>query len=185
MSAQSGANAQLARRVRMIIIDVDGVMTDGGIYTGVTASGETLELKRFEITDGLGVKMLTRAGLFVYVVSGRHSDANRVRAIELEVEYREAHGGFKLQVVEQLRQQHGLLWDEVCCIGDDLADLPIVKCSGLSVAVANAVPEVKAASKWHTKRAGGNGAVRELAESILRARGEWDALVEEYLRERS
>lgn len=179
------AITDLARRVRMVVIDVDGVMTDGGIYTGVTAAGEALELKRFEITDGLGVKMLTRAGIFVYVVSGRRSEANRVRALELEVEYREAHGGHKLKVVEQLRQQHGFLWDEVCCICDDLADLPIVRSAGLAVAVANAVPEVKAASKWQTKRSGGAGAVRELAEAILKARGEWDQLVEEYCRERS
>lgn len=168
----------------MVIIDVDGVMTDGGIYMGVTPEGGYLELKRFEITDGLGVKMLTWAGLFVYLVSGRHSPANLERARDLDLPYREAHGGYKLATVEELVREHNLDWSQVCCICDDLADLPIVRRAGLAVAVANAVAEIKAAAAWTTERKGGDGAVRELAEALLKSRGEWASLVEDYCRKR-
>jgi 3-deoxy-D-manno-octulosonate 8-phosphate phosphatase (KDO 8-P phosphatase) len=172
----------IATQIKMVVIDVDGVLTDGGIYMGVTPAGEFFELKRFEITDGLGIKMLGWAGLLVYVVSGRHSPANFERARDLDVPYREAHGGYKLAVVEDLVREHNLSLAEVCCICDDLADLPIVQRAGLPVAVANAVAEVKAAALWETTRKGGNGAVRELAEALLKSRGDWDRLVEEYCR---
>ena len=175
---------ELARVIKMVIIDVDGVMTDGGLYMGITPQGDPLEMKRFEITDGLGVKMLSWSGLHVHVVSGRASHANRVRARELEVPYREAHGGFKVRVVDELRRASQLEWSQVCCIGDDLADLPIMQQVGLPVSVANGVPEIKAAAKWTTVRKGGDGAVRELSEALLKARGEWDHLVDNYCRER-
>ena len=181
----SSIPTDLAKRVRMVIIDVDGVMTDGGIMIGVQRFKVQVELKRFEITDGLGVKMLQWAGLAVYVISGRRSESNRLRAEELEVEYREAHGGYKLVVADALRKQHSLTWEEVCCIGDDLPDLPIMRKAGLPVAVANATAETRAAAKWTTQRKGGDGAVRELAEALLHARGQWDALVEQYCRQRS
>src|SRR5262249_23626489 len=100
-------------------------MTDGGLIMGVTPSGEPFEQKLFEITDGLGVKFLVRAGLFVYMVSGRRSPANALRAAELGIEYREADGGYKLAVVEDLRTAHNVEWTEICCLCDDLADLPI------------------------------------------------------------
>ncbi len=174
-----------AARIKLVILDVDGVMTDGGLIMGVTPAGEPFEQKRFEITDGLGVKFLVWAGLFVYMVSGRRSPVNRLRAAELGIEYREADGGYKLVVVEELRAAHRVEWAEVCCLCDDLADLPIVQRSGLPVAVANAVPEVKQCAALQTTRKGGDGAVRELAEALLRARGEWDALLEQYLRDRS
>ena len=175
----------LARVVKMVIIDVDGVMTDGGIYIGTTPDGQPFEMKRFEITDGLGVVLMRRAGLLVHVVSGRRSTANETRSRELEVPYREAHGGYKLQVVDEIRSAANLRWAELCCICDDLADLPIMKHVGLPVAVANGVPEIKAAARWITARRGGNGAVRELAEALLRARNTWDELVRDYEVERS
>ncbi|HSL69261.1 MAG TPA: HAD hydrolase family protein [Longimicrobiales bacterium] len=176
---------ELAKAVKLVILDVDGVMTDGGILAAVDAHGEPFELKRFEITDGLGVKMLVWAGINVYMVSGRRSPVNAVRATELGIEYREAHGGYKWSLVDELRKHHGLEWMEICCICDDLADLPLLRNAGLPVAVANAVPEVKAAAVWETVRSGGNGAVRELAEALLRARGDWDRLVSDYERDRS
>jgi 3-deoxy-D-manno-octulosonate 8-phosphate phosphatase (KDO 8-P phosphatase) len=176
---------ELARAVKLVILDVDGVLTDGGIISAVDASGHRFEAKRFEITDGLGAKLMMAGGLHVYMVSGRHSPVNGVRATELGVSYREADGGYKWVVVDELRQDHGLEWLEVCCICDDLADLPIMRNAGLPVAVANAVAEVKAASVWETQRRGGEGAVRELAEALLRARGDWDRLVAEYEQEKS
>jgi 3-deoxy-D-manno-octulosonate 8-phosphate phosphatase (KDO 8-P phosphatase) len=173
-----------AARIGLVILDVDGVLTDGGLLIGVTPSGESFEQKRFEVTDGLGIKLMVWAGLHVYMVSGRRSPVNDVRAEELEIPYREALGGYKLPVVEELRAEHGLDWSEVCCICDDLADLPILERAGLSVAVANAVPEVKQGAHWQTRRKGGDGAVRELAEALLRARGSWDEVLAEYLAER-
>ena len=178
-------STELAQRVRCVILDVDGVMTDGGIYTGVTDSGEPLELKRFEITDGLGAKMMVWAGLHVYILSGRHSQANQRRASELGIEYREAPGGYKRVVADQLVEKAGCNWSEVACICDDLADLPILDAAGLPVAVANAVPEVRAVARWVTTRHGGRGAVREFAEELLRARGQWNALVAQYRNDRS
>lgn len=174
----------VARRIRLVLFDIDGVMTDGGLYMGQTPDGSTIELKRFDITDGLGVKMLVWAGLEVALVSGRESAASRIRAEELEVECYEDAGARKIPVVERLLARHGVSWAEVAFVADDLADLPVLRKAGLPVAVANAVPEVRAAARWVTRRAGGHGAVREFAETLLRARGDWSRLVEEYCRAR-
>lgn len=174
----------LVRRIRFVGLDVDGVLTDGGVYLGQAADGTPVELKRFDITDGLGIKMLARAGLRVVLVSGRVSAATRLRAMELNVPCYEDAGANKIPVLEGLRAEHGLEWDEMAFVGDDLADPPQDGQVGLPVAVANAVPEVRAAALWQTSRAGGNGAVREFAEALLRARGEWSALVETYCRDR-
>ena len=180
-----GITREIAQRIKLVVLDVDGVMTDGGLIMGVTPAGEPFEQKRFEITDGLGVKFLVWAGLNVYMVSGRRSPANALRAAELGIEYREADGGYKLTVVEELLTQHNVGWADVCCLCDDLADLPIFKRCGLPVAVANAVAEVKACAAWTTTRRGGDGAVRELAEALLHARNQWADLLESYLHDRS
>lgn len=182
--AEASIPGTLAAAVRMVIFDVDGVLTDGGLYIGEAADGTSIELKRFEITDGLGIRMLQNAGLAVHIVSGRPSRASHIRARELGAEYYEAPHGFKLDIVERLRTRHDVDWSEVACICDDLADLPILQRCGLPVAVANAVPEVKAVAKWHTVRPGGRGAGREFAEALLAARGEWADLVDAYCAER-
>ncbi len=174
----------VARRIRLVVLDVDGVLTDAGVYMGADAQGEPVELKRFDITDGLGIKMMERANLDVVVVSGRSSPANRARAAELNVPCHEGPNGFKLGIVEGLQDASGIAWEETACVCDDLADLPIFRRAGLAVAVANAVPEVLADAHVVTNRTGGRGAVREFAEALLRARGEWTALVDAYVRER-
>ena len=176
---------ELARSIKLVIVDIDGVLTDGGIIMGVTETRQTIEFKRFEIQDGLGLKLMKWAGLHVYLVSGRRSDANVARARDLNIEYREADGGYKLRVVEQLVRTHQLEWSEVCCIGDDLPDIALMRRAGLPVAVGNAVPEVKRLCVWQTRRTGGHGAVRELAEALLQARGQWETLLEQYETKRS
>lgn len=176
--------AELARRIRFVALDVDGVLTDNGVYVGSTASGEAVELKRFHILDGLGIKMLGWAGLEVALVSGRESPATRIRADELGIEYYQDRGARKLPTMHALMERHALEWDEIAFLGDDLADLPVLRRVALPVAVANAVPEVKALARWQTRRAGGEGAVREFAEALLTARGEWNRLVEQYCRDR-
>lgn len=178
--------AEVARRIRLVVLDVDGVLTDGGVYVGTLPDGEAVELKRFDIQDGLGVKMLMWSDVEVAIVSGRVSEATALRAGELGVE--ECHQdpeAEKLPLVRRLLEERGLEWDEVAMMADDLADLPVLRVVGLPVAVANAVPEVVAAARWQTTRAGGSGAVREFAEAMLGARGEWDRRVEAYLAERS
>lgn len=176
----------LAREVRMVLLDVDGVLTDGGVYVGGLPDGESVELKRFDIQDGLGIKMLLSAGIEVAVVSGRVSDATRIRVRELGI--RECHqdpDGLKLPVAARLVDERDFGWAEVALLADDLADLPVLRRVGLPAAVSNAVPEVKEASRWVGRSRGGNGAVREFARSLLEARGEWTRLVEEYCDARS
>lgn len=178
--------AEVARRIRLVVLDVDGVLTDGGVYMGTLPDGEAVELKRFDIQDGLGVKMLMWSDIEVAIVSGRVSEATTLRAGELGVE--ECHQdpeAEKLPLVRGLLEERRLEWDAVAMMADDLADLPVIREVGLPVAVANAVPEIVAAARWQTTRAGGNGAVREFAEALLGARGEWEHRVEAYLAERS
>jgi 3-deoxy-D-manno-octulosonate 8-phosphate phosphatase (KDO 8-P phosphatase) len=176
---------EAAGRVRMVVFDVDGVLTDGGIYLGATAAGERVEMKRFEITDGLGVHLLRDAGIIVAIVTGRESDAVRLRAAELGID--ECHqdaGAAKLPILEALLERHGLGWDEVAFLGDDLADLPVLERVGLPAAVANAVPEVRARARWVGRKRGGEGAAREFAEALLHARGEWAERVNRYVHAR-
>ncbi len=177
---------EVARAIRMVVLDVDGVLTDGGVYLGAEPGGETLELKRFDIQDGLGVKMLAWAGIEVVIVSGRISEATSRRAQELGItECHQDPAAAKLPIVQGLLDQREWGWDQIAMVGDDLADLPVLRRVGLPVSVANAVPEVHAVSGWTSTARGGAGAVREFARALLMARGEWDALVERYCAERA
>lgn len=172
----------LAEGIRLVVLDVDGVMTDGGILLGATAAGERVEMKRFEITDGLGIRLLQEAGIEVAVVTGRDSHAVLLRAAELGIA--ECHQGAaaeKLPVVGALLERRGLEWTQAAFLGDDLVDLPVLRRVGLPAAVANAVPEVRAVARWQGTRRGGDGAVREFAEALLRARGAWTEAVNRYL----
>jgi len=172
----------LAGRIRLVGLDVDGVLTDGGIYVG-KAGDHAVELKRFHIQDGLGIKLLQMAGLAVVFVSARASEATHARARELRVD-EVIQDNRKLPAFTALLARRVLTWDDCCFVGDDLPDLPLLRRVGLPVAVANAVPEVRAAARFVTARAGGSGAVREVAEAILRARDAWDTLLTDYLRQR-
>ncbi len=175
-------NAAVARRIRLIGLDVDGVLTDGGVYVGQSAE-HPVELKRFHIQDGLGVKFLRQAGLAVVLVSARRSEATDLRARELKVD-EVLQDNQKLAAFATILARRGVAWDESAFVGDDLADLPLLARVALPIAVANAVPEVKAAATIVTRRAGGDGAVREVAETILKSRRVWNNLVQQYLLER-
>jgi 3-deoxy-D-manno-octulosonate 8-phosphate phosphatase (KDO 8-P phosphatase) len=176
--------ADLARGIRLVILDVDGVLTDGGLYIGATADGNPVELKRFDITDQLGIKMLVWSGIQVVLLSGRVSPSNRLRATELGIPFREGPGGWKLEHVEALHAEYGATWEETACLCDDLPDVPILKRAAIAAVVANAVPEAHAIANWRAQRSGGHGAVREFAEALLHARGEWTTRVTEYLQQR-
>ncbi|MGH7637402.1 MAG: KdsC family phosphatase [Gemmatimonadaceae bacterium] len=176
---------EVARRIRLVGLDVDGVLTDGGIYLGGVAD-TPLEFKRYDIQDGLGVHFLRRAGLRVVIVTGRVSESVRLRARELEIEdVAQDASAQKLPAFTRMLERHRLTAAECAFVGDDFPDMPILKVVGLPVAVANAVPEVRAVASLRLTRAGGAGAVREFAELLLKARGEWKAVCDAYVAERS
>jgi 3-deoxy-D-manno-octulosonate 8-phosphate phosphatase (KDO 8-P phosphatase) len=175
---------ELAARVKLVMLDVDGVLTDNGVYIGATQSGEAVELKKFSILDGLGIKLLQWGGVQVALVSGRTSIASAIRAEELKIECHMSPAGEKIDAANDLIERNGVSWNEVACVCDDLADIPLMRRAALPVAVQNAIPEIKALAKWTTKERGGDGAVREFAEELLKARGDWVRLVDEYVSKR-
>ncbi len=177
---------ELALRTKLVIFDVDGVLTDAGVYVGASAEGEPVELKRFDIQDGVGLRMLMWAGLEVALVSGRVSRATTIRARELGIE--ECHqepDAYKLHVVEDLLERKGVSWEEVAMIGDDIPDLAVLRLVGLRAAVANATPPVRAIAHWTSTLPGGRGAVREFCDALLEARGVLEDVIERYVSERS
>ena len=173
----------LAQRVKWVGLDVDGVLTDGGIYLGDVA-GARHEFKRYDIQDGLGILMLRMAGIQVGIVTGRVSESVRLRAAELQVDdlVQDAHAR-KLPALRRIAEQRGLSLDEMAFVGDDLPDVGALRAVGLPVIVANATPDAwrEGARGVRLTREGGQGAVREFAELLLTARGEWDATVERYV----
>lgn len=173
---------RVARRVRLLALDVDGVLTDNGVYIGAAGGGERVELKRFDIQDGLGLALLDGTGIRVAIISGRRSEATALRARELRIDdVLQDSGARKVPLLASLLDKHGLGWDEVAFVGDDLADVPVMQRVGLPIAVANAVPEMKAIAAYVTEASGGRGAVREVVTAVLRARDEYDAAVTRYL----
>jgi len=175
----------LAQRVKLVILDVDGVLTDAGVYMGEDQEGRSLELKRFDIQDGVGVKMLMWGGLEVAIVSGRVSAATTIRARELGVECHQEPDAHKLKVVEKLLERKGVAWEEVAMVADDIPDLAVLKRVGLKAVVANATQPVVRIADWQSTRQGGRGAVREFTDALLQARGDLDRIVDEYVEERS
>jgi 3-deoxy-D-manno-octulosonate 8-phosphate phosphatase (KDO 8-P phosphatase) len=169
----------------MVVLDVDGVLTEGGIYLGAVGS-EQFEFKRYDIQDGMGLHLLKMAGVKIAILTGRESESVRLRAKELGIEdCHQDRKARKLPAFRTLCAKHDLSADDVAFIGDDFPDLGVMRIVGLPVAVGNAVPEVKQAAKLQLGRAGGHGAVREFVETLLRARAEWEQLVERYVAERS
>jgi 3-deoxy-D-manno-octulosonate 8-phosphate phosphatase (KDO 8-P phosphatase) len=170
-----------ARRVRFVGLDVDGVMTDGGIFLG-DADGRRVELKRYEIQDGLGVVLMRKAGIKVGIITGRESESVRLRAEELQVDaIAQDFRVRKLAALLKMLAQFGIDAADAAFVGDDLPDMSVLRAVGMPVAVANASREVQEIAQVHLTRAGGYGAVREFAELLLTARGEWTSAVERYV----
>ena len=163
-------------KIKLILSDVDGVLTDGGI----SFDNNGVESKQFHIKDGLGIKMWQRAGFRFGIVTARTSHIVKVRSAELGIDIVRQGFESKLPTAETLAQSMNLSLEEVCYIGDDLTDLPVIRAVGLGVAVADAVSELLSAADLVTQKAGGKGAVRELIEQILRSTGRWDDLVQQY-----
>jgi 3-deoxy-D-manno-octulosonate 8-phosphate phosphatase (KDO 8-P phosphatase) len=169
---------QQACTVRLLAMDVDGVLTDGRIF--LDHQGQ--EWKSFHVHDGQGITLARRAGLPIAWISGRASTAVEHRAAELQVSWVYQRVTDKVQVLRELLQRTGLEAQAVAYIGDDIGDIPVMRRVGLPIAVANALPEVRACAMWVTQRAGGQGAVREVIDLMLRAQGHWPAVIQDFFR---
>jgi len=166
-----------ARRLTWLLFDVDGVLTDGKL--AYDADGETLKL--FHVKDGLGLKLAQRSGLRVGVLSGRRSPALQRRLEELGLDERILARSDKAHAFADFLDRRHLESHQVAFVGDDLLDLPVLRRCGLSFAPADAVPEVRQRVHRVLSRPGGKGAAREMVELVLRARGDWESLIEEFL----
>ncbi|MGB9618545.1 MAG: KdsC family phosphatase, partial [Desulfomonilaceae bacterium] len=165
------------KKIRLIIFDVDGILTDGSIIF----AGASIEIKSFHVRDGHGIKIAKRCGLEVALVTGRYSDVVERRARDLGIDL--VHQGIwdKRPVLHELMTKLSLEPEEVAVLGDDVVDIPIMRRVGLSVTVPEAPHEVKEAADYVTKHPGGKGAAREVVEMILKGQGKWkDALARYY-----
>jgi 3-deoxy-D-manno-octulosonate 8-phosphate phosphatase (KDO 8-P phosphatase) len=161
--------AQRAAAVRLLVLDVDGVLTDGRI----TYTAEGVELKSFHVRDGSGLVFWRRLGGKTAIISGRTSKAVDIRAAEIGITLVIQGSSDKRADFDRVLEATGLGADEACAIGDDLPDLLMLRASGLAAAVADGCPEVRAAAHYVTRTPGGRGAVREVVELLLRAQGRW------------
>ena len=166
-----------AKRVKLILFDVDGVLTDGSLLLHNDGS----ESKRYDIKDGTGIVLAQRAGIRVGFLSARMSPATQQRATQLGVTL--VHQGIasKLETYEQIADELLLADEDIAYMGDDIVDLAVLSRVGLAAAPADAVDEVKARAHWVSDRSGGHGAARQLVEVILRAQNLWEPLLLEYL----
>jgi 3-deoxy-D-manno-octulosonate 8-phosphate phosphatase (KDO 8-P phosphatase) len=167
---------QLCQPIRLMLCDVDGVLTDGGLVL----DDQGAETKRFHIHDGMGIRLWRQAGYRFGLLTHRRSQAVSARAAELGVQIVRQGTPDKRAAAWQILEELGLAADEVCYVGDDLPDLATIRAVGLGVAVANAVPELRRAADYVTTAEGGNGAVRETIEMILKAQRRWDDLIKPY-----
>jgi 3-deoxy-D-manno-octulosonate 8-phosphate phosphatase (KDO 8-P phosphatase) len=165
------------KEIKLLAMDVDGVLTDGGLIIG----SDGTEFKNFNLLDGHGIRMWHRAGFKTAIISGRKSGATQIRAEELEINFIYQPCESKLDCFSDLLSKTGLKPRNVAYIGDDVMDIPLVKRAGFGAAVANAVDELKSVADYTTSGKGGNGAVREVIEYILKNTGKWDELMQRYL----
>ncbi len=166
-----------ARKIKLLVLDVDGVLTGGEVFYGNFGN----ELKAFNVSDGLGMFLLNKTDIKSVIITARKSGIVRYRAKDMYVT-KVYTGHRKLKIYNTLLNRFKVKDDEVCFMGDDLLDLPIIKKVGFSVAPPNAVEDVKNSAHYITKKQGGKGAVRELIEIILKSQGLWDRVSSEYLK---
>ncbi len=175
-STTPGEVRALAQELRMILLDVDGVLTDGGI---IIISGEA-EAKRFNAQDGMGITLAQAAGLEIGIVTARNSEIVQRRANELGIQEVYQGARHKGEVLEIILEKRAVEAKQIAFIGDDVQDLPIMRRVGISIAVQNAIPAVKACSTHVTRACGGNGAVREAIEWLLELRGDLEKVYRQY-----
>ncbi len=166
------------KRIKLLIVDNDGVLTDGRIIYGDYGD----ELKFFDVQDGFGLGLLHRAGFKIVMISGKKSRINPRRAKDLKIDKIYQNAFDKLKVFHKVIKKFKVTPEQVCYVGDDLIDLPVLTRVGFAVAVANAVEEVKKAVHYCTHKSGGRGAVREVVDLILKSQGRWENATEKYFR---
>jgi 3-deoxy-D-manno-octulosonate 8-phosphate phosphatase (KDO 8-P phosphatase) len=169
--------ARRARRVKMVLMDVDGTLTDGRIVFS-SAEGES---KFFSAQDGVGIRLAERAGLLCGVITGRKSEALHRRATELGITEIHQRSLRKTEAYDALRARRRMAHEEIAFLGDDLVDLPVMKQAGFAATVPDAVPEVIRHSHFVSSRAGGLGGVREILDFILKVQGRWFRVTGRYL----
>ena len=167
---------QRCQPIEMILSDVDGVLTDGGIVL----DNQGIETKRFHVRDGMGIRLWHKAGYRFGLITVRSSHIVKMRVAELGIEIIRQGADDKLATARQIMAEYGMQPRQVCYIGDDLPDLPVVSAVGLAVAVADACPEMREAAQYVTSVPGGSGAVREMIEMILKQQRRWDDLVQSF-----
>lgn len=174
----SSEAVERARRVKLLITDIDGVMTDGRIIYSVYGD----ELKFFDVTDGFGISLLRRVGIKTVIITAKKSRIVKLRARDLKVA--KAYAGFldKRVPFNDVLKRFKIPAEEICFIGDDLIDIPILKQVGFAVSVPNGMEEVKSASHYTTVKSGGRGAVREICELILKSQDKWDEATSKYFK---
>jgi 3-deoxy-D-manno-octulosonate 8-phosphate phosphatase (KDO 8-P phosphatase) len=174
----SAALKKRATLIKVLLMDVDGTMTDGGVTLLSQADGTTLEIKTFDAHDGQGLTLAHTAGLRTGCITGRESTALLRRAQEMKMEFIYMKQPLKMPAYEDILRVAGVSDSAVAFIGDDLPDIPLMRRVGLAVAVGDAVPEVKDAAHYTTKAMAGRGAVREAVELILKSKGLWQSMID-------
>ena len=174
----SPAVKKRAAQIRVLLMDVDGTMTDGGVTLLSQADGSALEIKTFDAHDGQGLTLAHTAGVRTGCITGRESAALLRRANEMKMEFIYMKQAAKIPAYEEILRKAGVPDSAVAYVGDDLPDLPILRRVGLAVAVGDAVPEVKKPSHFVTTSAGGRGAIRDAVELILKSKGIWEEMID-------
>lgn len=174
----SPALKKRAAQISLVLMDVDGTMTDGSVTLLSQSDGTALEIKTFDAHDGQGLTLAQTAGLRTGCITGRESAALLRRAHEMKMEFIYMKQPVKMPAYEEIVQKAGVSDPAVAFIGDDLPDIPLLRRVGLAVAVGDAVPEVKEAAHYTTKALAGHGAVREAIELILKSKGIWEAMID-------
>lgn len=167
-----------ASKIQVLLMDVDGTMTDGGVILLSQPDGTALEIKRFDAHDGQGLSLAHTAGIRTGCITGRESPALLRRANEMKMEFIYMKQPVKIPSYEEILKKAGVPENAIAYIGDDLPDLPIMRRVGFAIAVADATPEVKKAAHYTTKALAGRGAVREVIEVILKSKGIWEKMIE-------
>jgi 3-deoxy-D-manno-octulosonate 8-phosphate phosphatase (KDO 8-P phosphatase) len=174
----SPSTSKRAKKIKVLLMDVDGTITDGSVTLLSQPDGTALEIKTFDAHDGQGLTLARTAGIRTGVITGRQSPALERRARELDIEFVYEKQPYKIAAYEAILKKAGVAESEVAYLGDDLPDLTVMRRVGLAVAVGNAAPEVKRAAHFVTKAVGGKGAARELVELILKSKGIWEEMID-------
>jgi 3-deoxy-D-manno-octulosonate 8-phosphate phosphatase (KDO 8-P phosphatase) len=174
----SPALKKRAANIQLLLMDVDGTMTDGSVTLLSQTDGTALEIKTFDAHDGQGLTLAQSAGLRTGCITGRESAALLRRAHEMKMEFIYMKQPVKMPAYEEILRKAGVVDSAVAYVGDDLPDIPLLRRVGLAVAVGDAVPEVKKAAHYTTKAVAGHGAIREAVEVILKAKGMWEAMID-------